>query len=117
MKVVVAFYLATTLTLAADDASMVNRITVFWEAATKASKNGEFPLAEEKLNAALKECAALPDSQFHLKTGLLGDLAELYSKEKQVDKAASAYKLRLDTLISHHKDGEAPDLDIGNALF
>jgi tetratricopeptide (TPR) repeat protein len=68
------------------------------------------------LNAALAECAALSDGLFHVKADLLRDLSDVYSKEKRNDKAESAYRLRLEILTAHQKV-EAPDLNMGSALF
>jgi len=85
--------------------------------ATKASQSGQLAAAEEKLKEALGECDALLPDSYQLKTDLLRDLGNLYSSEKQLDKAESAYKMRLEILGAQQKEGQTPILDIGIALF
>lgn len=117
MGVLVALFLTTTLAPAADDNSLQDKISLLRREAASAVKDGRLVSAEEKLNAALRECDALPPSLFRIKTDLLRDLGGVYSKEKRIDKAESVYKLRLDALTAQQKDGQTPDLDIGFALF
>jgi TonB family protein len=94
-----------------------SRITVLRTEAASAEMDAQFAVAEEKLNEALRESATLSARLFHVKTDLLRDLGNLYFRQKKMDEAESTYKLRLDTLKTHQSDGQAPDLDIGIALF
>jgi hypothetical protein len=58
----------------------------------------------------------LPNSAYQIKAELLRDLGNLYSRQNQIDKAESAYKLRLHILESHQNNDGPLILDIGIAL-
>lgn len=93
------------------------RISALRAEATKAANSGQFTVAEEKMNAAIKECAALQPDQWQVKTDVLHELGLLYSKENKNEKAESIFKLRVDILEAHQKLSHTPILDLGIAYF
>jgi TonB family protein len=107
----------TSVVPAMADDTPESRIASLRASAADSMKAGQFALAEDKLNAALKECATLPAGLFHIKSDVLKDFGRLYDAEKKTDKAEAVYRSRLDLLTAGNKDGQAPDLDVGIALF
>lgn len=113
----VNFRLTDKPQMSAGITSPESRISVLRTEAASAEKDGQFAVAEEKLNKALRESATLSASLFHVKTDLLRDLGLLYSRQNKNSEAESAFKLRLDSLSAHQTHSQIPDLDIGIALF
>jgi tetratricopeptide (TPR) repeat protein len=113
---VLAITVTFALLNAADDTSWQSRVARLRSEAAEASKGKQYALAEDKLNAALREAETSAATQFHIKADLLGDLGNLYASQRKLDKAESAYKLQVDTL-STNQLSKRPEIDIGFALF